>query len=1002
MLKKPTYEALENQIAELKKQNENLQLNYSNLINKKENKVDELIIKKESDAKLLMHQKAEKLLEQRQPVEAPPQSQREVLKLIHELQAFQIELEMQNEELQLAIEKCKTAVAIYDFAPAGYITLDNYGTIYELNFSAANLLGKERSALVENNFKLFISKETLPVFNSFLQKVFDTSTKQTCEVMLTAKSAKTIFVHIEGIISSQKQKCLLTVFDVSKRKQLELELIAAKEIAERNELQLNAILEKSPTGFAINKISTGEVSYVNKAFADAYHVPIELCSKVSTFFDYVYGDQMEIGNKILNDVKSGVPEQMNWQKVPITDKVTNTTHYVSASNIILEELDLMISTVMDITSQVENEKDLKLAKVKAEENEAKFHELFSNVNDAIFIYNPDNFEILEANKATSEIYGYGQDELIGMSCLKFSAEVEKSKSVIKLLIDKGQKVNVRFRHHKKKDGTDVFVELSTFNIFVNGKSIFYSVSHNITDIRKSEIELLKAKEKAEENEKLYKDLVQSSQNLIWKCDLEGNFIFLNSAWENTHGYKIEEMLGRPFSDFQRPEVFERDVVEFTKHLEGGSVNGYETTHITKVGTEITLIFNALPLFNAFGEIIGTQGTAFDISKLKKSELELLKAKEKAEESDRLKSAFLANMSHEIRTPMNGILGFAEVLKEPGLTSDQQHEYLEIIERSGIRMLSIINDIVDISKIESGQMTVKITETNINDQIDFVHSFFKQEVELKGIRLSVIKSLSSAEAIIHTDREKLYSILTNLVKNAIKYSNEGSIEFGYSLKHAQLEFFVKDTGIGIRRDRQEAIFERFIQAEIVDKLARQGAGLGLAITKAYIEMLGGEIWVESEEGQGSTFYFTLPYKTESIEEKDTKIALLTPEDENQIKKLKILIVEDDEPSEKLITIGVGKFSSEIIIAKTGTEAVENCRRNPDIDLVLMDIQMPEMDGYEATRQIRHFNKKVIIIAQTAYALGGDREKALEAGCTDYISKPIKRADLMELINKYFKN
>lgn len=250
------------------------------------------------------------------------------------------------------------------------------------------------------------------------------------------------------------------------------------------------------------------------------------------------------------------------------------------------------------------------------------------------------------------------------------------------------------------------------------------------------------------------------------------------------------------------------------------------------------------------------------SKVAKRTEELLTAKELAEQSDKLKSAFLANMSHEIRTPMNSILGFAEILKESNLTGEQQREYISIIEKSGERMLNVINNIINISKIESGQMTCSVSETNVNEQVEFVYSFFAPEARQKGISLSFKTSLIPDEANIRTDREKLYAILINLVKNAIKYTDKGSIEFGYGLtgsdnEHVNLEFYVKDTGIGIAKDRQNAIFERFIQAEIADKMARQGAGLGLSISKAYVEMLGGKIWVESEVGKGSKFSFTIP-------------------------------------------------------------------------------------------------------------------------------------------------
>ena len=379
--------------------------------------------------------------------------------------------------------------------------------------------------------------------------------------------------------------------------------------------------------------------------------------------------------------------------------------------------------------------------------------------------------------------------------------------------------------------------------------------------------------------------------------------------------------------------------------------------------------------------------------------ELNKAKEKAEESDRLKSAFLANMSHEIRTPMNGVLGFSNLLKEVDLSGKEQKKYIDIIEQSGTRMLNIINDIVSISKIESGQMEINVQESTINEQIEYVYTFFNQEVKQKGIQFSFKNNLSSEQSIIFTDREKLYAILTNLVKNAIKYCEKGAIEFGYVKKGEFLQFFVQDTGIGIPENRSDAIFERFVQADISDKMARQGAGLGLSISKAYVEMLGGKIWVDSIEGKGSTFYFTIPYKKKSdvISENFTDDSIEISSFKER--KLKVLMVEDDETSSMLLEILLKKMGVEVLKASNGKEAVESCRKNVTLDLILMDIQMPVLNGRAATKQIREFNKEVIIIAQTAFALEGDKENLLAAGCNDYIAKPIGENELKRLILKH---
>ncbi|HZL10626.1 MAG TPA: ATP-binding protein [Prolixibacteraceae bacterium] len=510
------------------------------------------------------------------------------------------------------------------------------------------------------------------------------------------------------------------------------------------------------------------------------------------------------------------------------------------------------------------------------------------------------------------------------------------------------------------------------------------------------------------------------------------FTSTNSIACDIFGVQKNSLTGRDLHDFV-DEVEWNKIKQQTNNRKSSESSTYDLKITLSDKIKKNLIITATPDSDKNGNIIGTIAVFRDMTERIQAELlqkrneeliiekekaeiseqitksflhELTIAKENAEKSDRLKSAFLANMSHEIRTPMNGILGFSELLKNPDLTGDQQQAYIRIIENSGARMLNIINDIVDISKIESGLMKLDMKESNINEQIEYIYTFFKPEVEAKGMTLSFRNSLPAKEAIIITDREKLYAILTNLVKNAIKYTPKGSIEFGYGVCRdkaclvSTIEFYVKDTGIGIQKDRQEAIFERFIQADIEDLQARQGAGLGLSITKAYVEMLGGKIWVDSEIEKGSTFYFTLPY---SVERKEIipPQRLSFDKSNNNVKTLKILIAEDDEVSEMLISIMINSLGNEILKARTGIEAVKTCKNNPDIDLIIMDIQMPEMGGYEATRQIRQFNKDVVIIAQTAYGLSGDREKTLEAGCNDYISKPINKVELLALIQKYFK-
>jgi PAS domain S-box-containing protein len=379
-------------------------------------------------------------------------------------------------------------------------------------------------------------------------------------------------------------------------------------------------------------------------------------------------------------------------------------------------------------------------------------------------------------------------------------------------------------------------------------------------------------------------------------------------------------------------------------------------------------------------------------RIKEINNELNEARRKAEENDRLKTTFLANMSHEIRTPMNGILGFADLLKKPGIPREKHDLYLQVIEQSGQRMLGIINDIIDISKIESGLIEISLQKTNLNELLQDLHAFFSPEAEESGTSLQLHTPLDYNHSNIDTDPHRLEQIYTNLIKNALKFAAGGQIDFGYRKIDTYIEFFVRDNGTGIDEESKKNIFERFWRMDNSKSRNRDGAGLGLAITKSLVELLGGKIWFESAVGRGTEFIFSLPETPPGVHSSVDQPLINADISMQYFKSLKILIAEDDNFSVEFLKAILSPLASELIIAGTGVEAVRFCREISGIDLIMMDIKMPAMDGLEATRKIREFNKKIPIIAQTAFALQGDREKALEAGCNDYLTKPVKAEEL----------
>jgi len=395
----------------------------------------------------------------------------------------------------------------------------------------------------------------------------------------------------------------------------------------------------------------------------------------------------------------------------------------------------------------------------------------------------------------------------------------------------------------------------------------------------------------------------------------------------------------------------------------------------------------------------------EISYRKKLELnneELLLIKDKMEEANRLKSAFLANMSHEIRTPMNGIIGFSKLLADsPNIDAGTRQNYLNLINKSGYILLDLINDIIDLSKLESNQLKVCYNNCKIIEVLEELFEFFNSEknvVKKPHIKITLSEKEKIKDVSIFTDCNRIRQVLYNLLNNALKFTEEGEIKFGCYPKDKDLMFYVQDTGIGLSEHEKEIIFERFRQVD--DKTTRRygGSGLGLTITKGILERLKGKIWVESELGKGSTFYFSIPYIKANNKTNGDEI-------NNEVQKFywpgkTILIVEDSIISYELLTKFLADTQIGIIHASDGQRAVDICRDIDQIDLILMDIQLPVLDGLEATNIIKSFKKDIPIIAQTANAMDEDRDNIISAGCDDYIAKPINRLELLQKIDFFF--
>jgi len=386
-----------------------------------------------------------------------------------------------------------------------------------------------------------------------------------------------------------------------------------------------------------------------------------------------------------------------------------------------------------------------------------------------------------------------------------------------------------------------------------------------------------------------------------------------------------------------------------------------------------------------------------ISKLKKAENNLIQSKEKAEEFSELKTAFISNISHEIRTPMNSIIGFSELLNKDGVDHEKVKHYSNFIIKNGKELMAIVNNLLDISKIETGNIELVKSDFEVDELLSDIYRNFKQLADNKSLDLMLEKAVGNQQKNIFADRTKIQQILSNLLANSIKFTDKGYIKFGCHFDADYVRFFVEDTGIGIKQSDQTLIFERFRQIEKGLSRRYGGTGLGLSISTSYIDLMGGQIWVNSELGKGATFHFTIPY------EKNKNLSNPIPEIElgktKDWKNYTALIAEDEHSNFIFLKELLFETNLKLIHAVNGQEAVQFCEKNPNIDIILMDIKMPILHGLDATKAIKKMRPDLPIIAQSAFAMETDIENATEAGCNDYISKLLNSNDLIALLEKY---
>jgi PAS domain S-box-containing protein len=817
--------------------------------------------------------------------------------------------------------------------------------------------------------------------------------------------------------------------DLTEQKQLEEVLTATRS-------QQQALLDNIPF-LAWLKDKHGRYISVNNPYADYFNLkPEEIIGK--TDYDLISESEAKKYDIVDKEVF------LTGEKKHFED-IRDTPHgkqwlEVYKSPIFNEKGEVIGLT--GISREITDRKRLEEAILK---NEEHFRALLQHSSDAITILDKDGIITFESS-LRNNILNFTVEELIGKpfkDIIHLDDIPIYLESIKDTLANPGVQIKKEYRSlHKNKKW--IYVE-SIFSNHLANPSINGIVvnTRDISDRKMSEL-----KEKAYHNNLIFLSnsalelLSLSDRDDIYKYIAEKLYLFLEQAiilvsnyQEDTDSFEIKEVAGLNTFHLPIEEILGRSPLGYVykRNHEGQKIEnaGTITTisdilqYIKSPDDILTALDNANKYINInkiynitlarenkllgtiliitlnktiikFKHIIETFAHQVSVA-LHRSQLEyeLVSAKLKAEESDRLKTAFLANMSHEIRTPMNGILGFAEMLNDDSLRDEERRKYLDIINNNGKILINLIDDIIDFAKIEAGQINIVKHDFSLNTLLSQVYNSFLAEnmrKERSSVKLTLSKGLDDDASFINTDPIRLRQVVTNLIGNAFKFTSDGSIEFGYILQDDKnLEFYVKDTGIGIKPEKLTQIFERFVQADSSRSRKYSGSGLGLAISKGLSELLGGTMWAESEIDKGSAFHFTLPYALATNKKTDDRDAK-KPKSKYNWSGKKILIAEDDFFSYKFLEGFLKQTNAEVFHADDGRKAVTICSEKKDIDIILMDVQMPDLNGLDATREIKKFRSKLPIIAQTANAIAEERQKCFEAGFDDFVTKPINITEL----------
>lgn len=852
-----------------------------------------------------------------------------------------------------------------------FFVKDSDSRLLLVNDSFCTLFGLSKNDVIGKTLAEHVPPDEREHFLSIDNEVLSTGKESIVEESLTLPNgpSRTISTRKTRYIDPYGNSYLIgTIRDLTARKQAEEALKQSKE-------KFTSAFQNAPYASSIINIKTGKRLAVNQAFCEilGYQEEALIGHDRIPLIEYPDDDQ-----EIIHQLSS----KRAIQKYPLqidtlsgeTKKMRLNLAYLYPNND-----EVLITALQDITEDSRKEMMLQ-----------RSARVFNLALDLSCIAGFDGyFKFL--NPAWERTLGWSTTELMSRPWMDFVHRDDKYDTEnVKTVILDGKEVLQFENRYICKDGSVKWLSWNSQPF--PAENIMIGVARDVTLVKEAELSMRRSNQ-----------LLVASQSIArlggWELSVPDNELYWTAETYRIHDTSPEEF--DPNVDkalgFYLPKSRKKINTAFKKALTKGV--GYDLTlqtHTAK-GRRID-VRTTCEVILQDGKPIKLYGIFQDITDQKKAEEELLAAKENAESANRLKSAFLANMSHEIRTPVNSVIGFADLLKEDGLTAEKRKQYLDIVASNSRQLLHLIDDILDFAKIEAQELKISLSDCNVEALVAELETIYNQlKAKDDKADISFVASIPDRfkDLTIITDCHRLRQVISNLLNNALKFSNTGTISFGYDVKGKDLVFFVKDEGAGIPENKLDQIFDRFKQVESSENTSRRGSGLGLAICKGIVQLLGGQITVKSVVNQGSTFTFSIPFVPSTSE----KVKTESPKKNTSLKNKTILIVEDGVSARYYLKEVLKSSQANLLFANNGRHGLELYQAHPDINVVLMDIGMPVMNGFEASQKILEINPDANIIIQSAYAMTEEKEKCFRIGCCEYLTKPIQKEDILRALHKW---